>query len=391
MLLSLFNMVYTVQAEQTLSAPAITCATQSAFYNVKLLDTLSEEIPGAVLLVKSPMCHFKQGLGLSDIDKKIPMESTTIVPVGSGGKMLIGLLSAILATEGKIDIDMPLSKFIDDETMSRIPNGKLITFRQALNHTAGLYNYVDNQHFFYDSFADPLTEKDNRYALSYAYDKPATSLPGERFNYSNTGYLLAGIALDKALGAHHAGMLRSRVITPLNLKNTFYNGVETNTSIISPGYLFIDENSPLGMAGTRLETQDVYSNMALADAPIASNVTDLSIILRGIVKTSDISTPSVKNLLWGKKSLIKIEDGNYFDSSQVYYGLGIFLERLPSLTLYHHGGAELGYFVQNVYIPKLDVSVAAIFNCGAVASCDEPAMSLVYDVLSFILARELSE
>lgn len=215
-------------------------------YSEALKSVINDKIPGAILMVSSPQYHFIEVAGIANIEKNTAMNSKFIFPVGSAGKPLIGTLSAILANEGKLKLDAILISILSKQLISQFPNGDKITFRQALNHTAGLYNYADDQNFFYDSFAHPSILRGNQYALSYAVDKPATTLPGVQYSYSNTGYFLVGLALNAILKKHHASELHLKVLTPLNLTNSYYNGIETTDKTIAPGYLFMDEDSPAG-------------------------------------------------------------------------------------------------------------------------------------------------
>ena len=196
----------------------------------QMLDAfVSDEVPGVILHIDTPAEDFLGSAGLADKETNIAMRTDHQMPTGSAGKKATALLVAMLHQDGLLNIDATLDTWLDPSLLSRIANSQDMTLRQLLNHTAGVHNYLaenTNPQWFAALLADPQSIKTDSFALQFSLDQPAYFPPGQGFQYSNTGYLLAGLILDKVLGEHHAQAMRQRILEPLGLNHTFYTGVE---------------------------------------------------------------------------------------------------------------------------------------------------------------------
>jgi D-alanyl-D-alanine carboxypeptidase len=316
-------------------------------YQKMIDETVSDTIPGIILLVETSEQQFLGSAGLADIETQEAMQTYHIMPNGSAGKKLTALLVAMLAEEGMLNIDNRLDTWLPEELLVQIAHSDKMTLRQLLNHTSGVYDYLDDSDFNDAVLLDISSLKTDLYALKFALNKPASFEPGQGWSYSNTGYLLAGLIMDKVLGEHHSSEIRSKILDPLGMNSSHYGGVEKEHGDIISGYYKYED-------GEVLNTKPFYENIGVADDSFVSE--------------------HAKEVLFGEDNLQPMGDGSF-------YGQGIIKETINGTPLYHHGGLESGYSTTNIYIPQTDTSITAFFNCGNFDMCELETSALVEKVL----------
>ncbi|MDO6428623.1 serine hydrolase domain-containing protein [Thalassotalea sp. 1_MG-2023] len=281
------------------------------------------------------------------------------------------MLTVLLEQDGLLNLDDKINNLLDAEILAQIENSDEITVRQLLNHTAGVFDYLDETTAvdFYNAvlMSNPQQLKLDQFALNFALNKPAYSAPSKAFKYSNTGYLLVGLILDKLLTEHHSVAIRNRVLEPLGMHSSFYGGIEKQLGDIISGYYKDD------IIGT-LNTKPFYESIGFADAPLRSNVEDLALLLKNIVAVDSSLSEEVRARFFEAKSMVEV-------NSTTEYGLGIFKEKLNNKTVYHHGGLEAGYTTANIFIEETQTSITAFFNCGLDAQCEAESDQVIQTLL----------
>jgi len=325
----------------------------------KLIDeTVTDSIPGIVLLVETPDNKFLGSAGVENIADQNPMQSYHTMPTASAGKPMIALLATILADDNLLNLDEPISTWLSDDILSQIAHSDVMTLRQLLNHTSGIYNYVDNDDYIHVFLDEPEKLKTDIDFLSLGLNQQAYFKPGEGQKYSNTGYLLAGLILDNVLGEHHSAALRERILVPLGMNATYYRGIEKEQGDFISGY-HIDE-------GETYETKPYLENVAQASAPVVSSVEDMALFLKRVVVDQSFINSDIRNDYFGSESL------NGF----------IGKESLSGNTAYGHSGLTYGYHTQNIYLEEKELSITAFINCSTQPLCENTMDSLVKEVLA---------
>lgn len=109
---------------------------------------------------------------------------------------------------------------------NRIPNHDRITVRHLLNHSSGLFNYIDNERYEKETFSEGTLDKVIDWAFGKG-SKPPAFAPGTGFEYSDTNTIVAELIVQQVTGNLLALEIRDRILTPLGLKNTYRERVET--------------------------------------------------------------------------------------------------------------------------------------------------------------------
>ena len=172
-------------------------------------------IPGAVVGVsRNGRILLVKGYGLADVEHAAPVTAETAFKTGSMGKQMTAASILLLAEQGKLSIDDPLSKYLPE-----VPRANEVTLRQLLNHTAGLYDFV-GENFVGHNASRIERNKEELLRFILETDKLYIYEPGTSWDYSNTGFILLGAVIEKVSGESYAGFLKEHFFGPLGMKDT---------------------------------------------------------------------------------------------------------------------------------------------------------------------------
>jgi D-alanyl-D-alanine carboxypeptidase len=312
-------------------------------------------MPGAVLLVRTPATNFLGSVGWADRKHKTPMRTDHAFRIGSVTKSFTGIVIAQLHAEGKLDTDAVMTNYLPASITSHIPNADRITLRQMTRHTSGIYDFNDSIAYMlrrgvFSRRGDwpPLRD------LKYAYDKPAQFPPGEGWDYSNSNFLLLGLAIDQLTGHHHSVEIRNRLLSPLNLTNTYYELSEPPRGQLAHGY-----EHHFGF----WEDATDWTPVVGGTSGLVSTVSDLATFVRAIAGTNSFLDEATRKLL---KSQVRKDnvDRPWYPVSGYDFGLSVARHVEDSVSLseapffFGHAGGTSGYLCFAWHEPEHDVTVA---------------------------------
>jgi len=312
-------------------------------------------MPGSILLVKTPTTNFLSAVGWADRKRKVPMRTDHAFRIGSVTKTFTGIVAAQLHTEGKLDTDAVMTNYLPASITSHIRNADQITLRQMTRHTSGIYDFNDSIAYMlrrgmFSRRGDwpPLRD------LKYAYDKPARFPPGKGWSYSNSNFLLLGLAIDQATGHHHSVEIRNRLISPLNLTNTYYELSERPRGELAHGYEHL-----FGF----WEDATGWTPVVGGDAGMVSTVSDLATFVRAIAGTNSFLDEPTRKLLRSHFRTNNV-DRPWYPVSGYDFGLSVVRRAEDAVSLsdapffFGHAGGTSGYRCFAWHEPKHDVTVA---------------------------------
>ncbi|MDY0810296.1 serine hydrolase domain-containing protein [Kitasatospora purpeofusca] len=175
---------------------------------------------------------WRDAAGTSDLATGQPARPDGRFRIGSVTKAFVSTVVLQLVGEGRLRLDDPVERHLPGV----VPNGGAISVRQLLNHTSGLYDYLEDPRFFYqdDAGLRDYALGDRRWqdyrpeqlvAIGVAH--PPYFAPGQGWKYSNTNYILAGLLIDKLTGHSWQSEVTRRIVRPLHLDDTVFPGSET--------------------------------------------------------------------------------------------------------------------------------------------------------------------
>jgi D-alanyl-D-alanine carboxypeptidase len=333
------------------------------------VETIAKELllPGAMVLLRTPQGEFAFGYGATELGGTTPPRADTHFRIASNTKTMTAAVIVLLAQEGKLRFDDPVSKYV-----SGVPNGDNITISELLKMRSGLFNYTSAPELADSLDHDPTRVWTTDELLAIAFKHPPVSAPGTEYGYCNTNYALLGLIAEKVEGAPLAGIFQNRLFGPLGMKNTLLPASASN-AIPAPyahGYLYggssyalADAPYPADLvaaakAGTLKPNDDTGQNpsYALAAGGVISTADDLATWMRALV------SGKVLNADYQRQWLDSPESEDPSRPLGQRYGYGIAQMTFGPNGLYFHGGEMPGYNSFMGYDPVNDVTLIVWTN-----------------------------
>ena len=165
-----------------------------------------QKIPGVSLaVVKDGKPLIVKGYGFANVEHQVLVKPETVFQSGSVGKQFTAMAVMMLVEEGKIGLDDKISKYVGDVPAAWTN----VTVRHLLTHTSGLTDYPQDFDFRKDYTEEEL--------LKRAKEVPTAFDPGEKWAYSNLGYVTLGVIVGKVSGKFYGDFLKERVFAPLGM------------------------------------------------------------------------------------------------------------------------------------------------------------------------------
>lgn len=299
------------------------------------------------------------GSGWADAEARIAMTPGSRLLSGSIGKTFVAAVALDLAQEGRLDLDDRVAKWLGDEPWyARLPNGERITLRHLLSHSAGLADHVYEPAFQVmvtaslergeHSAADALGPVD---LIALVCDQKPLFAPGEGFSYTDTGYLVAGLVLERAAGAPYYAELERRFLDPLGLDHTSPSN-RRRLDGLAVGYLHQRRGRPARSVDGKGE---LVFDPALewTGGGLVTTAGDLVRWATALYEGEAIEGDYLDDLL---------HSGYRGADANARYGLGVFLYDTPHGRAWGHPGWFPGYNSTLRYYPEHRIAVALQLN-----------------------------
>jgi CubicO group peptidase (beta-lactamase class C family) len=304
----------------SLSAPTQTTAQPDAAVDAYIESQRREQhIPGLALgVLRDGRLIKAQGYGLANIELDVPVKPETIFQTGSVGKQFTATAVMILVEEGKLSLDDPISKYLSGTPAAW--NG--ITVRHLLTHTSGIQEYTSRINLRTDYTEEELFQK----LIALPLDFP----PGEKWSYSNTGYVLLGFLIHKVTGKFYGDFLQQRIFQPLGM---------TSTRIISEAAIVPNRSSGYELVKGQIQNQAWVAPTlnTTADGALYTNVLDLA-KWDAALYTEKLLKKSSFDRMW---TPVTLKNGKTHP-----YGFGWEIGDMNGHRLLEHGGAWQGFTME---------------------------------------------
>ncbi|AXY06530.1 D-alanyl-D-alanine carboxypeptidase [Bacillus thuringiensis LM1212] len=289
-------------------------------------DTLQLGVPGILAKISENGQTWAYAAGVADQSTQKPMNADFRFRIGSVTKTFIATVVLQLAGENRLNLDDSIEKWLPGVIQGNGYDGKQITIRQLLNHTSGIAEYSKSKDVDVMNTKKSYTAKE---IVEIGLSLPPEFSPGNGWSYSNTGYVILGILIEKVTGNSYAEEIEGRIIEPFELSNTFLPG---NSTVI-PG-----ANHARGYLQRGSELKDVtYYNPSIGSSAgdMISTADDLNKFFSALLGGKLLKENQLKQMLTsvptGKKSLDN-------------YGLGIYEIKLQNgSSVWGHAGSIPGF------------------------------------------------
>lgn len=312
-----------------------------------------QNVPGgAVGVARDGKVVRVSGFGMASLEHNIPVTADTIFQTGSTGKQFATLAILMLEKDGKLNIEDPLSKYFPDTPKTWHD----IKLKHLLSHTAG----IEDDDTLFDLTRTPTPDALRK--LIFKLPKPRSA--GAGWSYSNSGYQLIGLVIEKVTGAPFHDFFAARIFTPLGMTAT--RGI-SEADIIpnrASGYEHKD-----GKLGNPLKNQAWVSAIfnATADGSTYITARDFATYLAAMHDPNSPMRP-----LWDKAVKPVMKAG---PKATAFYGFGWFVTTVNGTPIEYHGGSWQGFRAYIIHYPTLKTSIVMLFNS------DIPEKNVLFSVV----------
>ena len=303
--------------------------------------TVGDSPGAAAAVIRGGKIVHAGGYGLADLEREIPITSQTAFRLASVSKQFAAMAVMILAERGQLAYDDPVVKYLPELASF----GDRITLRHLLTHTGGLPDY-------YDALKAASTDHmpDTEEAMEFLAGWGEAVFPaGDRYEYSNPGYEMLALVVERASGQDFGRFLEDNIFAPLGMKNTatvIRDRVQPEIPNRALGYSRSDD-------GFTLDDEHVLNHI-IGSGGIYSTVEDLALWDQALY-TDTLVRPATLEEAWSPVRLLSGDEHPY--------GFGWRLGRYGGLgrRLYHAGG-WLGFSTFIVRYPERQFSVIVLSN-----------------------------
>ena len=344
-------------AATAVTATTVTTATATAAptTSAKQLTKLAQQVvddgaPGIVVRVGGTgprpveiarQAPFTRADGRLDADDQVRM--------GSNTKTMVATLVLQQVAHHRIALTDPVEKWLPGQ----VPNGSAITIKMLLNHTSGLYNYLDDPAVLASFIGQNPHDWTPQELLAAGVTHPALFAPGAQFSYSNTNYIALGLILQKATGHSLSDLIQDDIARPLGLHDTYLASAHHTDSGLAHGYEpdaadiapYLPPGVPAGTSFVGPTRGDFVDVTAINPSSLWA--------AGGIVSTADdwarFDSALMSGKLLPKAELQEMEATVPEDPTKPDgdgYGLGLRKVVFPCGTVWGHDGQAPGYSSQ---------------------------------------------
>jgi len=307
-------------------------------------QTLAETgVPSAsIAIVQAGTIAYLQAYGDGRIEPRQPAMPTMRYSIGSISKQFTAAAVLLLAEQGKLSLDDPVSRFVPNLT-----RGNEVTIRELLSHTSGY------QDFWPQDYVPPfmLQRVTADKILDLWARKPLDFEPGTEWQYSNTNFVIAGLIVEKASGKPLLQFLSEHIFAPLGMKSVINIDQERLTDTDATGYLRYAIGPPRIAPKEGKGWLFAAGELAMPAEDLAK--WDISLMNQTVLKPASYAALERETLL--KNGL------------GTRYGLGVGVREELGHRAIEHGGEVSGFTAENVVFPDEKKAVVVLTNEDSVS------------------------
>ena len=311
------------------------------------IDAVAEQalattgVPSAsVAIVRDGSIVYTKAYGAAHLNPDVAAEPHMRYSIGSISKQFTATAMLMLQQEGKLSVDDPVGKYLPELT-----EANEVTIREVLSHTSGYEDYWPEDYLM-PPMSQPTTAQ---HILDNWGKKPLDFPPGTKWQYSNTGYVIAGQIVEKVSGEPLMQFLEEHIFHPLAMKEVWNSDVTKLGETDAAGYIryALGPLRPAPKEGRGW----MFAAGELAMPAYDLAQWDISVMDRSLLEAKsydEMETP------------VMLKDG-----SSSHYGLGMFIRDLDGHAELEHSGEVSGFVAENMVFPKDKVAIAVLTNQDA--------------------------
>lgn len=293
--------------------------------------------PGAtVLIAKNNNIIYRKAFGMANLELNVPMKPEHVLPLASITKQFTSVAILMLMEQGKLSLQDTLSKFIED-----YPRGNEITLHQLLNHTSGIVSYTNLPEFWNKTRLDMTTKE----IIESFKSLPLEFNPNERYEYSNSGYVLLGYIIEKLSGMSYEDFIQKNIFDRIGMKNSYYANSYKIISNRASGYQIYEGNYE--------NAEYMSTTIPYAAGSLMSTVDDMFLWYKAIHQNT---------LITEKSKQMAFTNHTLNNGKHNHYGYGWYINELAGVTTIEHPGGMNGFSTSGIFVPDSNIYAVVLSN-----------------------------
>ena len=289
------------------------------------------------MISKNGNVIYKKAFGLANLELNVPMITDNVIKIGSMTKQFTAISILMLSEQGKLNLEDEITKFIPDYPT----NGNKITVHHLLTHTSGIKDYtrVKGLNAIAQKDLTPLE------LIDFSKNEPIDFVPGQKYKYNNSGYVILGYIIEKVTGQSYASFIQEQIFNKLEMTDSQYASQRAVIKNRASGYQKKD---------SYINRMDFSLTLAYSGGGLMSTVGDMFKWQEAIKN----------NLLISKETTEKVFTNYTLNNGEhINYGYGWHIKTINNNRTFEHGGSVWGFKSMGVYYPDLDIYVIGLTNC----------------------------
>jgi len=295
--------------------------------------------PGAAVRVqRGDEVLLRKGYGMADLELGVPVAPDMVFHLCSITKQFTAVAVLMLASEGKIDLDAPLVRYLPDYPQP----GASATIHQLLTHTAGIPDYTSDPEFWATACQDQELDE-----LIATWKDESLDFPsGTDWRYSNSGYVLLGKVIEVTSGLEYARFMEERIFAPLGMEHTSLG----DAARIIPGRVRGYDRE----GGEYRNAPCVSMGLAHAAGGLLSSVDDMVAWTAALFGSERLLSAEWRQRLLAPAVLT--------DGRSTAYACGFEVQTLVGHPMMAHGGGGGGFTTFVAHVPDANLTVMVLAN-----------------------------
>lgn len=306
-----------------------------------LFDKWSKpDTPGCALgVVKDGATIYQHNYGLADVEHLVPITDSTVFHIGSVSKQFTAFAIYLLAKEGRLSLDDDIRKYLPELH----DFGRPITIRHLLHHTSGLRDQWQLLTLSSWREDDVITQDD---VLNMVWrQRELNFAPGDQFLYSNTGYTLLGLIVERVAGMSLRQFTDERIFKPLGMDHTHFH---EHYGDLVPNRAYSYRRRPDGS----------YTYVALSSSTVGP-----SSLFTTVEDLARWDENFYSGRVGGKDLLAQMQQKGRLNSGKdIDYASGLEIGRYRGLQTVYHNGGDAGFRAEILRLPEAHFSVITLCN-----------------------------
>ncbi len=289
---------------------------------------------GSALVAKDGNILLNKGFGYRNAETGVLNDEHSIYQLGSVTKQFTSAVILKLQSENKLSVADKISKYFPD-----YPKGDSITIRELLTHTAGIYNYTNDENFMKNEITKPKTREQ---MMALFENKPLDFSPGTSWSYSNSGYSMLGYIIEKVTNTSYEQAVRHYIFSPLKMMHSGFDFTHLDNNDKTVGYLALNVRDTV-------RAPIVDSTISFSAGATYSTTGDLYRWSHALEKNTILSAS---------------QQNEAYTPVKNKYGYGWGIDSIDGKRRVSHGGGIPGYITTISRVPSDGVTIILLSNAS---------------------------